>query len=109
MGVLRADHPDIEEFIETKNDLGKLNNFNISVGLTSQFMAALADQSEYDLINPRTEKAVKCVSAGKIFDKIVRSAWRTGEPGIVFIDEINRYNPTKHLGDIEATNPCGEE
>ena len=109
MGVLRVDHPDIEAFIETKNDLTRLNNFNISVGLTKQFMDALDANSDFDLINPRTDKTVQRVSARKIFDMIVRSAWKTGEPGIIFIDKINDDNPTKQIGDIEATNPCGEQ
>jgi len=109
MGVLRVDHPDIEAFIETKNDLNRLNNFNISVGLTKQFMDALDATSDFDLINPRTNKTIQRVSARKIFDMIVRSAWKTGEPGIIFIDKINDDNPTKQLGDIEATNPCGEQ
>jgi ribonucleoside-diphosphate reductase alpha chain len=109
MGVLRVDHPDIEAFIETKNDLTRLNNFNISVGLTKPFMDALDAKSDFDLINPRTDKTVQRVSARKIFDMIVRSAWKTGEPGIIFIDKINDDNPTKQIGDIEATNPCGEQ
>lgn len=109
MGVLRVDHPDIEAFIELKNDLSKLNNFNISVTLTQRFMDALENDSEYDLVNPRTGKTVKCVSARSIFDKIVYSAWQTGEPGVIFIDRINENNPTPHMGEIEATNPCGEQ
>ncbi|OQW98770.1 MAG: ribonucleoside-diphosphate reductase, adenosylcobalamin-dependent [Desulfobacteraceae bacterium A6] len=109
MGILRVDHPDIESFINLKNDKGVLNNFNISVALTQKFMGALENNSEYDLINPRTEQAVRSVSAGKIFDSIVNSAWLTGEPGIIFIDRINRDNPVPHLGNIEATNPCGEQ
>jgi ribonucleoside-diphosphate reductase alpha chain len=109
MGVLRVDHPDIEAFIETKNDLTRLNNFNISVGLTKQFMDALDATTDFDLINPRTNKTVQRLPARKIFDMIVRSAWKTGEPGILFIDKINDDNPTKQIGDIEATNPCGEQ
>jgi len=109
MGVLRVDHPDIEAFIETKNDLTRLNNFNISVGLTKQFMDALDATTDFDLINPRTNKTVQRLPARKIFDMVVRSAWRTGEPGIIFIDKINDDNPTKQVGDIEATNPCGEQ
>lgn len=109
MGVLRVDHPDIEAFIETKNDLTRLNNFNISVGLTKQFMDALEAKSDFDLVNPRTSETVQRVPARKIFDMIVCSAWKTGEPGIIFIDKINDHNPTKHIGDIEATNPCGEQ
>jgi len=109
MGVLRVDHPDIEAFIETKNDLTRLNNFNISVGLTEQFMDALDATTDFDLINPRTNKTTQRIPARKIFEMIVRSAWKTGEPGIMFIDKINDDNPTKQLGDIEATNPCGEQ
>ena len=109
MGVLRVDHPDIEAFIKAKNDLTRLNNFNISVSLTERFMDALEAKTDFDLINPRTDKTVQRVSAKKIFDMIVRSAWKTGEPGILFIDRINAFNPTKQIGDIEATNPCGEQ
>ncbi|MDP6394964.1 MAG: vitamin B12-dependent ribonucleotide reductase [Desulfobacterales bacterium] len=109
MGLLRVDHPDIEAFIESKNDLEKLNNFNISVALTREFLTALEKGSQYDLINPRTTNTKGSVSARKIFDKIVFSAWQSGEPGVVFIDRINEKNPTPHLGSIEATNPCGEQ
>jgi len=109
MGILRVDHPDIESFINLKNDKDVLNNFNISVALTQKFMGALENNSEYDIINPRTGQAVRSVSAGIIFDSIVNSAWLTGEPGIIFIDRINRDNPVPHLGNIEATNPCGEQ
>jgi len=109
MGVLRVDHPDIEAFIESKNDQTRLNNFNISVALTDRFMKALEKNTEYDLINPRTDTSVKCIPARKIFDTIVRSAWQTGEPGIIFIDRINKKNPVPQLGKIEATNPCGEQ
>ncbi|MFQ5485521.1 MAG: vitamin B12-dependent ribonucleotide reductase, partial [Desulfobacterales bacterium] len=109
MGVLRVDHPDIETFIDSKNDLSRLNNFNISVALTRGFMSALEKGSRYDLINPRTSKTQGSISARKIFDEIVYSAWQSGEPGVVFIDRINAKNPTPHLGNIEATNPCGEQ
>ena len=109
MGVLRVDHPDIEAFIDAKNDLGRLNNFNISVALTTAFMEALAGGTDYDLVNPRTGQAVGRISARKLFDHIVRSAWQTGEPGVIFIDRINENNRTPHLGEIEATNPCGEQ
>ena len=109
MGVLRVDHPDIEAFITAKNDLSRLNNFNISVSLTEQFMDALEAKTDFNLVNPRTGKPVQRISARKIFNKIVHSAWKTGEPGILFIDKINADNPTKQLGDIEATNPCGEQ
>ena len=109
MGVLRVDHPDIEAFIESKNDPSRLNNFNISVSLTGTFMESLEKDSEYDLVNPRTDLVVKRISARQIFDKIVGSAWQTGEPGIIFIDRINENNSTPLLGEIEATNPCGEQ
>lgn len=109
MGVLRVDHPDIEAFTLLKNDPTRLNNFNISVALTQKFLDALEKGLDYDLVNPRTSKTVRSVSARQIFDMIVCSAWQTGEPGVIFIDAINRKNPTPHLGDIEATNPCGEQ
>jgi ribonucleoside-diphosphate reductase alpha chain len=109
MGVLRVDHPDIEAFIEAKNDPLRLNNFNISVALTETFMEALAAGKDYDLINPRTNQTVRRISARAVFDRIVQSAWQTGEPGVIFIDRINEGNRTPHLGPIEATNPCGEQ
>ncbi|CAB5086941.1 Ribonucleotide reductase of class II (coenzyme B12-dependent) (EC [Olavius algarvensis associated proteobacterium Delta 3] len=109
MGVLRVDHPDIAKFIDAKNDTGRLNNFNISVALTGAFMDALASGDTYDLINPRTGQTSQRVAATEMFDRIVRSAWRSGEPGIIFVDRINEDNRTPHLGDIEATNPCGEQ
>ncbi|MDI6686802.1 MAG: vitamin B12-dependent ribonucleotide reductase [Desulfobacterales bacterium] len=109
MGILRVDHPDIEAFINSKNNPHILNNFNISVAVSKIFMDALKKDSDYDLINPRTGEIVKQVCAKKIFDMIVTSAWQTGEPGIIFIDRINQDNPTPNLGKIEATNPCGEQ
>ena len=109
MGVLRVDHPDIEAFIQSKNEADKLTNFNISVGLTENFIEAYLKDTDYDLINPRTGKTVKRISATSVFDLIVSCAWRTGEPGVLFLDHINRDNPTPHLGAIEATNPCGEQ
>jgi len=109
MGILRVDHPDIEAFVMSKNNHDRLNNFNISVALTDVFMDALKNNADYDLINPRTGKVSRHVSASNIFETIVDSAWRTGEPGIVFIDSINRNNPTPGLGNIESTNPCGEQ
>jgi ribonucleoside-diphosphate reductase alpha chain len=109
MGVLRVDHPDIEQFITAKNDLQRLNNFNISVAMSNRFMEALSSGTDYDLVNPRTNTPVRRVSARRIFDTIVDSAWRTGEPGIVFIDRVNENNRTPQLGPIEATNPCGEQ
>jgi ribonucleoside-diphosphate reductase alpha chain len=109
MGILRVDHPDIEAFITAKTNLNRLTNFNLSVGVTQAFLDALAADTEIDLTNPRTGEAVRKVSARKIFDLIVHSAWRSGEPGIVFLDRINQDNPTPALGVIDATNPCGEQ
>jgi ribonucleoside-diphosphate reductase alpha chain len=108
MGILRCDHPDIVEFIEAKIEKDRFSNFNLSVGITDRFMKALADNGEFDLINPRTQKRVKKVKARSIFDLIVNAAWLTGDPGLIFLDEINRKNPTPQIGPIEATNPCGE-
>ncbi|MDI6728315.1 MAG: vitamin B12-dependent ribonucleotide reductase [Thermodesulfovibrionales bacterium] len=109
MGMLRVDHPDILEFITCKNSNHRLNNFNISVGLTEAFMKAVEDDSEYDLFNPRTKKVVSKLRARTVFDTIVKQAWKNGEPGIVFLDRINASNPTPILGEIESTNPCGEQ
>src|SRR5712692_8543204 len=107
MGVLRVDHPDILEFVECKLD-GGMTNFNISVAVTDSFMSALEAGGDYDLINPRTGMAVGRLSAQEVFDRIVRAAWRTGDPGLVFIDRINASpaNPTPEVGLVEATNPC---
>jgi len=109
MGMLRVDHPDIIDFIKCKDENTKFNNFNISVGLTSEFMKALKEDREYDLINPRTGKAVKRLRAKEVFDLIVNHAWKNGEPGIVFLDRLNAANPTPAQGEIESTNPCGEQ
>ena len=109
MGLLRVDHPDILEFITCKDDLTRFTNFNISVGLTEDFMKAVINDEEYELINPRTGKSVKKLKAKEIFDLIVHQAWKNGEPGIVFLDRINASNPTPQLDEIEATNPCGEQ
>lgn len=108
MGILRVDHPDIMEFITVKSKPGALDNFNISVAATDSFMKAVAKNKDYDLINPRTGRPVKKLRAADVFSLIVNSAWQTGDPGMVFLDEINRWNPTPHIGTIEATNPCGE-
>ena len=109
MGILRVDHPDIIEFIKIKRHAEELANFNISVAVTDAFMEALKNNSEYALINPRTSKAMGHIKAGDVFKEIVESVWETGDPGLVFIDRINRDNPTPHIGEIESTNPCGEQ
>jgi len=108
MGILRIDHPDIEEFIVSKQGIKKLTNFNISVSVTDSFMNAVKNNSSFALINPHSQKIERRVNAKKLFDLIVNSAWKTGDPGIIFIDTINKKNPTPKLGMIEGTNPCGE-
>lgn len=109
MGILRVDHPDIEQFITAKRKTDRLNNFNISVALTETFMEAVEKKADYSLLSPRTGREVKRINAFHVFETIVRSAWESGEPGIIFLDRINQSNPTPHLGEIESTNPCGEQ
>ena len=109
MGILRVDHPDILEFIRCKSITSDINNFNISVGLTEAFMRAVEADEDYDLIDPKTKKAVSQLSARMLFEEIVDAAWATGEPGIVFLDRLNRDNVVPFLGEIESTNPCGEQ
>ena len=108
MGILRCDHPDVMEFIEAKIDRGRFANFNLSVAVTDRFMDAVRRNGGFDLVNPRTGKKDRTVRARTIFDLIVYGAWRTGDPGLIFTDTVNRRNPTPALGRIEATNPCGE-
>ncbi|MBI4686246.1 MAG: adenosylcobalamin-dependent ribonucleoside-diphosphate reductase [Nitrospirae bacterium] len=109
MGILRVDHPDILEFIRIKRNERELTNFNISVAVTDAFMKALKNDLEYDLINPRSGNVSGRHKAKEVFKEIVESAWETGDPGLIFIDRINRDNPTPHIGTIESTNPCGEQ
>jgi ribonucleoside-diphosphate reductase alpha chain len=109
MGILRVDHPDIMEFITCKDDLTQVTNFNISVAVTDAFMQAVEAGSMYDLIHPKSKKTVGQLDAREVFRKIVHGAWKTGEPGVYFIDRANYYNPVPALGSYEATNPCGEQ
>lgn len=109
MGILRVDHPDIIEFIHCKENNNEINNFNLSVGITESFMKAVENHDEYELINPIDKSVAGKLKAREVFNQIVYGAWKNGEPGIIFLDRINKDNPTPHLGDIESTNPCGEQ
>src|SRR2546422_1101710 len=109
MGILRVDHPDILDFITCKDDIREITNFNISVAVTDRFMEAVAKGEKYDIINPRTGKVVKQFDAREVFEKIAHQAWKNGEPGLFFIDETNRRQSCDHIGQMEATNPCGEQ
>jgi len=109
MGILRVDHPDIMDFITCKEDLTQVTNFNISVAVTRKFMDAVKSGTSYDLIDPANGSVVGQMDARTIWDRMILGAWRTGEPGVFFVDEANRYNPVPHLGGYEATNPCGEQ
>ncbi|MDL2220894.1 adenosylcobalamin-dependent ribonucleoside-diphosphate reductase, partial [Eubacteriales bacterium OttesenSCG-928-N14] len=109
MGILRVDHPDIIDFINCKQDTSEITNFNISVGITEAFMQAVERSEDYPLINPATKEVVGTANAREVFDLIVNNAWNTGESGIVFLDRINADNPVPQLGEVESTNPCGEQ
>lgn len=109
MAILRVDHPDILSFIKCKENDKEITNFNISVALTEKFMETVHNGGEYELVDPYTKQVKNKLNAREVFDQIVKAAWTNGEPGIVFIDRMNRYNPTPELGEIESTNPCGEQ
>ncbi|MDO8443222.1 MAG: vitamin B12-dependent ribonucleotide reductase, partial [bacterium] len=109
MAILNVEHPDVMRFIGAKEKQDAFNNFNFSVAVTEKFMRAVEDGSDYELWNPRTKAGAGKLNAKQVFDKMVENAWRNGDPGIVFLDRINKHNPTPHLGAIESTNPCGEQ
>ena len=109
MAILRIDHPDIMEFIHCKRDKTALNNFNISVGISENFMQALHNNSDYELLDPRDRKPVGALNAAEVYRTLVKQAWANGDPGIIFLDRLNQDNPTPKIGAIESTNPCGEQ
>jgi ribonucleoside-diphosphate reductase alpha chain len=109
MAVLRVDHPDVIEFITSKQQPGFLSNFNISVAVTDDFMKAVEENGEYWLVNPRNKERTKKLTAKDVWNLVAKSAWMSGDPGVIFIDEVNRHNPTPKVGKIESTNPCGEQ
>jgi len=109
MAILRVDHPQILEFITCKENTSDLTNFNLSVGVTEEFMRAVYQDEEYDLISPHTKEVQQKLKARDVFSLIVEMAHKNGEPGIIFLDRINNFNPTPHIGEIESTNPCGEQ
>ena len=109
MGILRVDHPDIMDFISCKNDTHEITNFNLSVGITEAFMKAVEQNTDYALVDPASHQITGRLNARKVFEAIINSAWQTGEPGIIFLDRLNRDNPVPSLGEIESTNPCGEQ
>ena len=109
MGILRVDHPDILEFIACKDDTSKITNFNISVAVTDTFMQAVEADIEYDLVHPKTQQTVGRLRARDVWDRIIQGAWKTGEPGVFFVDRAKQYKPVPQQGPYEATNPCGEQ
>ena len=109
MGILNVDHPDILDFIECKTEDGRIANFNISVGITDAFMQAVRDDTDYDLVNPRTEEVTERLRARDVWERLVDGAWLNGEPGMIFLDRLERTNPTPDVAPQDTTNPCGEQ